>query len=105
MFTNEMKQRRFICEMGEAKDGHHYIVHVFRTESENGALAGMVTYEFYLTDSNPDHDLLLGIGRKAFAPGEYSSEKEMYPEIEEEIKADLIDGIRRFESIMESHFS
>lgn len=104
MFTNELKQHRFICEMGEAKDGHRYLVNVFRTEPDNGALEGMVTYEFYLTDSNPDHDLLLGIGRKAFAPDEYSSEKEMYPAIEEDIKAGLIEGIKRFESIMESHF-
>ncbi len=31
---------------------------------------------FYLTDTNPYHNIMVEIGRKAFLPGEYSTESE-----------------------------
>ena len=78
----------------------NYNIHIKTSIANMGPLEGYLCSEIYLTDSNPDHDILVNIGRKAFAVEDFSTADEKFNELIKIAKANLADGIKLFETIV-----
>ena len=76
-----------------------------RTDCHNDATvlwSKHAAYEFYLTDKDPKHGVLVDIGRKGFAKDEFETTDDMTAELENIIQDCLPEGFKRFEAIMAS---
>ena len=102
MFSNVMDGKLYIQEIVDPETGKYYNLHIRSFAPTTSPLAGMICNEFYLTDSDPYHDVQVGIGRKALFPDEFNTQEEMTAELEKIIKACLPAGFKRFEAIMAS---
>ena len=102
MFSNVLEEKHYIQEVVDPETGKHYNLHIRSCVPTNSPQGGMICNDFYLTDSNPYHDVQVGIGRKAFFPDEFDTQEEMTAELDKIIKACLPAGCKRFEAIMAS---
>lgn len=100
MFNNILKETRYIQEVIDPETKKHYNLHIVSTIPDNGLLAGFICNELYLTVSDPCIDILVGIGKKAFAPDEYNTDDEFTAALEKVIMACLPEGFKRYEAIM-----
>lgn len=91
MFSNVLEELRYISEVTDSK-GRKFILHIMRCVANAGTLEGFICYDFYLTDSKPEHDILVGIGHKAFAPEEYKTEEERLDALQPLLEEFINDG-------------
>ncbi len=89
MFNNLIPELRYVASVSDSV-GREFVLHTFESVMNEGPLAGCTCYELYLTDTNPEHDILVGIGRKAFFPDECESEEERL-EILQRIFKDVVE--------------
>ena len=82
--------------------GKHYNLHIYSRIPETGFFAGFIMNEFYLSDKDPKHGVLVDIGRKGFAKDEFETTDDMTAELENIIRDCLPEGFKRFEAIMAS---
>lgn len=99
MFSNLLKQNLYIQEVVDPKTGKKYLVHVYFSVANTGEIKGYNSINFYITDSDPRHGILVNFGNQAFSPEEFEAGKatEILGQLIEE---KLPDGIKRFEAIM-----
>lgn len=99
MFNNMINQNLYIQEVADPETQKHYNVHIYFEIANVGPLAGFHCAEFYITDSDPYHGILVNFGRKAFAPEEFNEDgaTEILGRL---ILEKLPDGIKRFEAVM-----
>ena len=100
MFNNILKETRYIREVIDPETQKHYLLHIVSTTPDYSALAGFICNEFYLTVSDPYIDILVGIGKKAFAPDEYDTEDEFAAALEKVIMDCLPEGFKRYEAFL-----
>ena len=77
MFSSFMEQKCYIQEVIDPATGKHYNLHIYSCIPETGFFAGFIMNEFYLTDKNPKHGVLVDIGRKGFAKDEFETTDDM----------------------------
>ena len=102
MFSNILFEKVYIQEVVNPETGKHYNLHIRSCIPETSVLAGFITNQFYLTTSDPHCDVLVGIGRKAYAPDEFDSVEDMVADLDVLIQSMLPAGFKRFEAIMAS---
>lgn len=102
MFDNMINQNLYIQEVVDSESKKHYLVHIYFSVANIGPLSGFHCAEFYITDKNPQHNVLVNYGRKAFAPEEIEEfkEREITEILGKLILEKLPDGIKRYEAIM-----
>ena len=84
------------------RPGDITICNIISFVPEIGIFAGFNVNDFYLTDKNSKHEVLVCIGHKAFADDEFESIEEITAELEDVLWGCLPDGFKRFEAIMEN---
>lgn len=99
MFDNMLEQKLYIQEVVDPESEKHYLVHIYFSIANIGPLKGFHCAEFYITDNDPKHDILVGFGRKAFAPEEVDEDKATKI-LGKLILEKLPDGIKRYEAVM-----
>lgn len=99
MFDNMLNQNLYIQEVVDPESEKHYLVRIYSSIANIGPLKGFHCAEFYITDNDPKHDVLVGFGRKAFAPEEFD-EDEATEILGRLILEKLPDGIKRYEAVM-----
>lgn len=99
MFDNILNQKLYIQEVVDHESKKHYLVRIYLSIANIGPLEGLYCTEFYITDNDPEHDILVGFGRKAFTPEEFD-EDEATKILGRLISEKLPDGIKRYEAIM-----
>lgn len=82
MFNNVLEELHYVSDVKDSKE-RTFVLHILRCVANNGPLSGFFCYDFYLSDQNPEHDILVGIGHKAFAPDEFNSEEERLNSMQE----------------------
>ena len=102
MFSSFMEQKCYIQEVIDPATGKHYNLHIYSRIPETGFFAGFIMNEFYLTDKDPKHGVIVNIGRKGFAKDEFETTDDMTAELENIIRDCLPEGFKRFEAIMAS---
>ena len=100
MFTNSFNREVFIMSPEESINGNQYVIHIFRDSPTEGFLSGFLVYSIYLTDNNPNHDILIGVGNKAFPNDGTVSDKEQFSEIEKMINKNIRNAIEKFDRII-----
>ena len=99
MFDNMIKQNLYIQEVVDPESKKHYLVHIYYSIANIGPLEGFHCAEFYITDNDPHHGVLVNYGKKAFEPEEFN-ENEACDILGKLILEKLPEGIKRFEAIM-----
>ena len=105
MFHNFLDKRVYIQGVVDPKTGKEYLVHIESYIAPNGPLAGFICNEVYITVPDPSCDVLVGIGKKAFADDEFDSPEDMLAELGTLVEKMLPSGFERFEAIMENGLS
>jgi len=100
MFANVLEEICYINEVTNEKTEKNYLLNIVRSVPTTSILAGFYCYEIYLTDSNPKHDILVCIGRKAFAPEEYETEDDRLAALKEIINDALKKNYDRVEKLL-----
>lgn len=90
----------YIQEVVDPETRKRYNVHI--QSCDEAPFPGFTAYDIYLTDYSPDHDVLVGIGKKSFAKDKAQSQEDMMEELNEIIQKNLPNGIKLFESIVEN---
>ena len=99
MFNNMIDQKLYVQEVIDPESKKDYLVHIYYSIANMEPLEGFHCIEFYITDKNPHHGLLVNYGRRAFTPEEFEAEKAT-DTLEQTRLEGLSDGIKRFEAIM-----
>ena len=102
-FENSFIEDHFVG-MIEVK-GYEFIMHLTKSICNIGPLSGCICYYCYLTDSNPNHNLLVEITRKAFLPDEFETEKERMTVMEPLIRNALVKNAERAYRLLNSYDS
>lgn len=102
MFSNVLDYKVYIQEVTDPATGKHYNLHINSCVPDSSPLAGFICNEFYLTTPDPHCDVLVGIGKQAYADDQFDTIEEMTAALEEVIQSKLPEGFKRFEAIMNS---
>ena len=101
MYHLMINQDLYIQEVVDPKTGKHYNIRVYFYISKEYPFQGCYCAEFYITDRNPHHDVLVNYGKQAFFPEEYES-GEAEEILRKVIFEKLPEGIKRFNAVMAS---
>lgn len=99
MLYNVLSETRYIAEIVNDETGKHYTLHMIR--NEDAPVEGFIAYEFYISDQNPEHDILIGIGRKAFADDEYATEDKRLEELKDILDRALSENWDRVDRLLD----
>lgn len=98
MFKNYLEESKYITPVTDERTGNTYVLHMFRTE--NAPEEGCIVYDMYLSDTNPNHDILVGIGHKVFANDDYNTEDERLDALKDIIDTLLFENYDRVHKIL-----
>jgi len=99
MFNNFLEQSLYIQEVVDPETKKKYLVHVYFSVANTGGMKGFNCANFYITDSNPHHGVLVNFGNQAFDLKKFEVD-EATEILGRLILEKLPDGIKRFEAIM-----
>ena len=104
MFDNLINKNLYIQEFVDPETKKHYLFHVYFSIANVGHLEGYHVAECYITDTDPEHGVLVKYGQAAFPPEEFKEEDKDHI-LDELILGRLSYGIKRFEAIMSQGIS
>ena len=100
MFKNKFNQKVYVQEIVDPVSEKHYRLQVHMTCGNCGATAGWVCTESFLSDFDPNHNVMVGILNQAFLPEDIASEQDMLNRLEEKVYAVLPEKARQFEKMV-----
>ena len=104
MFMNILEETRYISEVTNEENGKIYLLNIIKTHPTSGPMLGFICYDLYLTDPNPNHDLLVGIGHKAFTDDEYETEEARLDALQDIIATSLKGNYERVDKLLNQTF-
>lgn len=99
MYDNMKKQNLYIQEFVDPESKKHYLFHVYFSIANEWPLEGFHCAECYITDKDPNHNVLVNFVNKAFAPEEFDKD-EATDILLNLLFSKLSEGVERFEAIM-----
>ena len=103
MFSNSFNQKVYIREMLDPISLKHYRVEIHMTFANCGMTEGWVCTHTYLSDFDPRHDIMVGIGRQIFLPEDIVSEGECILRLEDAAYQALPDAAVKYEKMLEMY--
>lgn len=70
-FTHSFNEKHYISDYID-NNGNIFVLHIIK---HSNSINNCICYEIYLSDSNPNHNLMVKIGEKSFLSNEYDTEK------------------------------
>lgn len=100
MFENNFHQKVYVKEMIDPASKKHYRLQIHMTCANCGVTDGWVCTESFLSDFDPNHNVMVGILNQAFLPEDIASEQDMLNRLEERVYAVLPEKARQFEKMV-----
>ena len=100
MFENKFHQKVFVKEMIDPTSEKHYRLQIHMTCANCGVTDGWVCTESFLSDFDPNHNVMVGILNQAFLPEDIVSEQDMLNHLEEKVFKLLPTKVEQFEKMV-----